>query len=554
MLRHSVALIGVACVAAPAPAHFPFIVPDAGGSTARLVMSETLRVDPDVPVSILKGAALTIRGGDGEETALATVEAGDSITLPLPGNGTRVVHGVADLGVTTRGGARPHVLVYYPKTIVGDAFEPATRLGAAAPVELVPVRAGDGVKLRLDRRGAPIPDAHITVIEPGGEPHEEATDAEGCTRVLATKGRYGAWARDWADEAGDRDGKAYDQVRRYATLVFDFDGPASGALDVREFPAHLPRAMASFGAVENGGWLYVYGGHTADRHEYSRESVSGRFHRLKLDAPDRWEELEGGPAVQGMNLAAGIGKIYRVGGMEPRNAPGDPPDNYSIGDAASFDPQTGRWTPLVSLPRPRSSHDIVVVGDRLIVVGGWSLRGRGEETEWPEAAQVLDLGDAGAQWRSVPQPFSRRALVAAAIGPKVYVIGGFDRDDSPSLEVDVLDTRTMSWSKGPPIPGPARNGFGPAACAAGGTVYLSVATGDLYRLATDGSAWEPVAKASPRIVHRLVAWNGGMLIIGGASGARMTDLIERVRGRWELDRPSGSVTSEVDRGVGAERR
>ena len=67
---------------------------------------------------------------------------------------------------------------------------------------------------------------------------------------------------------------------------------------------------------------------------------------MKLADGRTWEELPGGPGLQGMNLAAYDGKIYRVGGMEPRNKPGDPTDNYSIADVVSFDPVAGRWQSL----------------------------------------------------------------------------------------------------------------------------------------------------------------------------------------------------------------
>ena len=33
-----------------------------------------------------------------------------------------------------------------------------------------------------------------------------------------------------------------------------------------------------------------------------------------------------------MNLAAHGGKVYRVGGMQPRNEPGEPADNLSLAD------------------------------------------------------------------------------------------------------------------------------------------------------------------------------------------------------------------------------
>jgi len=81
--------------------------------------------------------------------------------------------------------------------------------------------------------------------------------------------------------------------------------------------ATLPEATASFGSVVSDGWLYVYGAMFPARHSYSTEAVSGRFHRLHLSGKPEWEELPGGPGMQGMNLAVDRGKIYRIGGMTP---------------------------------------------------------------------------------------------------------------------------------------------------------------------------------------------------------------------------------------------
>ena len=87
-----------------------------------------------------------------------------------------------------------------------------------------------------------------------------------------------------------------------------------------------------------------------------------------------------------MNLVAHRGKIYRVGGMQPRNRPGDPQDVRSVADVARFDPARRQWEALPPLPSPRSSHDVVMLGDRMMVVGGWWLKGK-EGTDWPDTGR-----------------------------------------------------------------------------------------------------------------------------------------------------------------------
>jgi hypothetical protein len=393
---------------------------------------------------------------------------------------------------------------------------------------LVPVRSGAGFRFRLVIDGKSAGAKQVRVLTPAGDQHDYDTDTDGLTSVFAEPGRYGAWARHWIDQKGERDGTSYEQVRHYATLVCDFD-PATTSEPAKTAWAPLPRALASFGAIASDGWLYVYGGHTAERHDYSTQSVTGQFHRLDLNAPSRWEALAGGPAVQGLNLAAHGGKVYRVGGMQPRNAPAEPADNHSIADAAEFDPAAARWRELPPLPQPRSSHELLAVDGSLMVIGGWWMKGKARETQWLNTIEVLDLSSENAAWRSVPQPFARRALVGAAAGRRVFIIGGFDADEKPQLDVDIYDTAAAAWSKGPPIPGKRRNGFAPAACAHNGSVYLSVATGEMFRLRERGTVWEPVATTTPRIVHRLIPLKDQILVIGGASEEKMLDVIEAVK-------------------------
>lgn len=290
--------------------------------------------------------------------------------------------------------------------------------------------------------------------------------------------------------------------------------------------ATLPEATASFGAVVSDGWLYVYGGHVVRTHSYSTEAVSGRFNRVKLPSPGNWESLPPGPSLQGMNLAAHRGRVYRVGGMQPQNRPDQPQDIRSVADVMRFDPETRAWEAMPSLPTRRSSHDVVVDGNTMIVVGGWSLNGN-EPTTWPANMDLLDLSAAKPEWTQVPQPFKRRALTAVAHEGKVYVLGGFDEKSQVVRRVSIYDVAGGTWSSGPDLPGGAMSGFGPAACVVDGRVFVSVDDGGLYRLG--GGRWELVGRATPRIVHRCVPGDREVLILGGARGGNNLDLVESIR-------------------------
>jgi N-acetylneuraminic acid mutarotase/YHS domain-containing protein len=315
------------------------------------------------------------------------------------------------------------------------------------------------------------------------------------------------------------------------TLLFLLLAAGTRAAETKTAYPPLPEAVSSFGAAVCDGFVYVYGGHSGKAHQYSTETVSGKFRRLSLADPSRgWEELPGGPALQGLALVSHGGKLYRVGGMQPRNAPGDKADNVSVPTCAAFDPKKNRWEALPDLPQGRSSHDAVVVGDRIVVAGGWCLNGKDGKSEWHDTALVLDLSRKSPRWESVPQPFKRRALNLAAVGGKVYVICGMTSDNELERTVNVFDPATKRWSDAPDVPGQMMNGFTPAACVCNGRLHVSPADGKVYRLAEKGDGWEEVATLEkPRFVHRMVAARDDLLLVlGGASRAGNVALTEAV--------------------------
>src|SRR5262245_42177610 len=68
--------------------------------------------------------------------------------------------------------------------------------------------------------------------------------------------------------------------------------------------APMPEGVTSFGAVTSDGWLYAFGGHKGERHEYSAERVSGAFWRINLAEGRTWEQLPAAKPGQGQPLVA----------------------------------------------------------------------------------------------------------------------------------------------------------------------------------------------------------------------------------------------------------
>lgn len=294
--------------------------------------------------------------------------------------------------------------------------------------------------------------------------------------------------------------------------------------------AALPETVTSFGAVTTEGWLYVFGGHKGERHEYSSEMVSGSFHRLHLQEGRVWEALPGSAPGQGLPLVAHGGYVYRIGGMAAHNPADAKQDLYSTDLVQRFDPRRGRWEASVPLPAPRSSHDAVVVGDKLFVAGGWQMMGGTNKPVWPATALEFDLANPRAGWRELPQPFQRRALALAATGSRVYCIGGMDSDNKTTLAVHIYDTATGQWRTGPDLPAGQHKGFACSAIAQNGRIYASAFKGDVLRLAADDSAWELVGRLQhPRMSHRLVPAGATQLIaLGGEDGEAKRPELELV--------------------------
>ncbi|MCS7014735.1 MAG: hypothetical protein NZM42_01285 [Gemmatales bacterium] len=276
----------------------------------------------------------------------------------------------------------------------------------------------------------------------------------------------------------------------------------------------LPLGLSSFGAAVLGEYIYVFGGHSGRAHHYYRGNVHGQLYRLNWRQPKEWQPLQADTPGQGLALVAARGSLYRIGGMQPLNAENEPTRLQSLRTFARYDVAANKWERLPDLPEPRSSLDAAVLGDRIFVFGGWYLHD-GEQT-WHEHGLVFDLAHPEQGWQRLPQPFRRRALAVVAYEEQIYVLGGLSDDGQVSLEVNVFDPKHHRWGKGPSLPDGRGNGFGCAACVAGGRLYISPADGRIYQFRDE--RWHSVGQVIPaRAMHRMVAQPDGLLCLLGGS-------------------------------------
>lgn len=525
------ALLALA-VATPARAHFLWLTAEKNDKkpVVEAFLSET--PEPDAPALLSHIAKSKITVGD---KALSWTKGEDTYLIELPTPTPKVVDGACDLGVMKRGEATFRLLytarVQFAPT-GSDEAEPADGLR----MQLVE-RTGRKPVVLVTFKGKPAPAAVVKAYPADGKALELKSDAEGYIDMPGVaEGKTGLLAKWVVKESGEFDSKSFAEVRYYATLTVAYEAPKDGATTAEvsdkveavtkvETPnphaafAVMPEAVNSFGGAVSNGYLYVYSGHIGDTHKYSEATTTKHFRRLDLTDRTTWEELPSGPALQGVTLLAHGGMLYRIGGASASNKPGTPDNLASVADFARFDPQNKTWTDLPKLPTPRSTHDAVVVGDKIYVVGGWSMNG-GEafNSDFSEDALVFDLAKKDATWEKLPTPpFQRRALAVAEHQGKIYVLGGLTDGGGVVKDVDIYDPATQAWTKGPEMPGSKLQGFAASAFGVDGKLYVSGMDGFVHRLSEDGKAWEVAGKLGmPRLTHRLLPGIGDdLLAVGG---------------------------------------
>ncbi len=283
----------------------------------------------------------------------------------------------------------------------------------------------------------------------------------------------------------------------------------------------LPQPITSFGAAVLDDHLYIVGGHSGDPHQYSKETLAEGFHRIDLRKPAKWESLPATRKLQGVAAVGHGGRIYRIGGLEPRNVEDKPGDLHSVADVARFDVKSRKWEDCTPLPEPRSSHDAVVVGNEVIVIGGWTMAGDGVKGVWLTTVWSADLTQWPLKWKTLAEtPFKRRAMSIAAADRKVIVIGGLEPKGGTTDAVSILDLDTGKWSQGAPFPSADRmKGFGSSAFGIGKHIYANGWSTPLLSYDVQDNAWKPldIKLNHQRFFHRLVAHgNDRLIVIGGA--------------------------------------
>jgi hypothetical protein len=524
LIAISVASLGLLSISLSslAHAHFPWLATDGEGRALLFFGESPEERTYHTPEAIAQAKVLAHSGDEkATELDLAIVEEDDYIGR----RSAKPVAKDAALEMTCEYGLyHGMLLTYYARHLPGDGATAWEKAGAAKNLKLSvaakPAKEQGGLTIAVAWDGKPLKDAGVSLADASGESQEGRTDDRG--EVIFKKvagGLVGVTANFVEEVKGKVDGKEYHSAGHYATLTLQ-NGKQAVAKETADKVAatDLPEPVASFGGAVADGWLYLYSGHIGGEHEHSKDNLSQSFRRKEIGGK-QWEELPMETPLQGLPLVAHGGKLYRVGGLSALNAEGEDEDIHSVAEFSCFDPATKTWAALAPLPEARSSHDAVVIGDTLYVVGGWKLEGSSKGT-WLDTAWSFDLTKPDGAWVALPSPaFRRRALAVAQWDGKLIALGGMGEDHDISRSVDALDLKTGEWTKLADLPGEGMDGFGVSAWNLDGKLYASGTQDSLFRLSDDGKTWEPIAELTqPRFFHRLLPGKPGILLaVGGAS-------------------------------------
>jgi hypothetical protein len=528
----------IVSTASPARAHFLWILVEPEESAksplvhkAHVFLSETPAPESEKMLKFVEGVVLNTPHG----AEVPLKNGADSREATWLGDLPATLDAERDMGVMTRGD-KTFRLAYTARSQSKALKAADTEKLKGLRVRLIEQEGGSPA-LQVVNDGKPVDGARIRVYPEKGDHFEAKTDKNGIVELTdeahkasLKSGNLAVFANHVDPTAGKAGDKDYAETRHYATWTFAAPSAPTESASVPSAIGQMPApAVNSFGGAVLGDWLYVYSGHVGTTHKYDTETTTKTFRRFNLKDRTTWENLPIERDLQGVALVTDGKYLYRTGGMFASNPRGEKTVIHSVADCERFDPETKTWTKLPSLPSPRSTHDSFVIGRKLFVAGGWDLSGSTDESDFHADLAYLNLDDAEKGWKTVEQPFERRALSVAEAGGKLYVLGGLTSDSGVSRTVDVFDPATDQWSKGPELPaGSKAEGFGTSAYTIAGRLFYNGVTGPIYRLSKDGGRWEAVGQWHvPRITHRILpGLAGDLLAVGGNVGRDQTPVIE----------------------------
>lgn len=277
--------------------------------------------------------------------------------------------------------------------------------------------------------------------------------------------------------------------------------------------APIPVPIAEIAGAVIGQAIYTGGGFTPPG------GSIGRWFGRYDTTDDAWTALAELPvAVHHPMMAAADGRVWLAGGYTGRLQVAEATNRLD-----AYDPVADAWTPMPDMPGRRAAGFMVVVGDRLHVVGGIG--------DAPERMWVYDI--ATGSWSDAPGPTPREHLGAATSGGRIYVVAGrgYGRGNVGLLEA--YDPQVGAWERLPDMPGVC--GGCSAAATADGRIHVTGGEGggrtygEHFVFDPAAGAWH-VSEPMPTTRHGIAAAAVGerFYVLGGGrqQGLDYSTLVE----------------------------
>ena len=175
------------------------------------------------------------------------------------------------------------------------------------------------------------------------------------------------------------------------------------------------------GVAALGGKLYAVGGYDGSTYLNSAEVYDPIDNSWNSIAPMDISRI-------GLGVAALGGKLYAVGGYD---------GSTYLNSAEVYDPIDNSWNSIAPMNISRRYLDVAALGGKLYAVGGSFPGGSGSGVL--NLAEVYDPMDPSGGWNPIASmDISRSNLGVAALGGKLYAVGGYD-DSTHLNSVEVYD-------------------------------------------------------------------------------------------------------------------
>jgi N-acetylneuraminic acid mutarotase len=223
-----------------------------------------------------------------------------------------------------------------------------------------------------------------------------------------------------------------------------------------------PEALHHLGVAAVDGKIYVVGGFAKSFRERAPVDSAWQYD----PAADRWERRAPLPTPRGALAVAVIeGKLYAMGG-ERFSAAGSKEKYEPVADVAVYDPKSDKWEVLLPM---RQKRDHLVAG----AINGRIYAASGRERPNYRLRNTEEYNPETRAWRDrAPMPSGRSGGAGAVLNNRLYVFGGEGNEQNPLgvfNQAEAYDPARNAWTKLPPMPLP-RHAL--VAVAVGNKIYL----------------------------------------------------------------------------------